>query len=158
MKSFPMRALPSAADNDVPQAEVLLAPRGPAHSIHTPTIWRYGATQRCIPSSSRVPYPLHLPQAPKPRGRRIPESLPPHRPVPDGQVAARTHRCTPELEDRKEAAPAHLSSLIITFFFFFIFKLLFKCFSTALMVYTLEKLWVKKWRRVSKSERFTNCG
>lgn len=44
MKSFPMRALPSAADNDVPQAEVLLAPRGPAHSIHTPTIWRYGAT------------------------------------------------------------------------------------------------------------------
>lgn len=57
---------------------------------------------------------------------------------------------------RRQLLPtsAHLSLL----FFFFIFKLLFKCFSTALMVYTLEKLWVKKRRRVSKSERFTNCG
>lgn len=48
MKSFSTHALPFAVDNDVPYAELLLAPRGPAHSTHIPQvltkIWRYGAS------------------------------------------------------------------------------------------------------------------
>lgn len=38
MKSFSTHALPFAVDNDVPYAEVLLAPRGPAHSTHIPQV------------------------------------------------------------------------------------------------------------------------
>lgn len=119
MKSFSMHALPFAVDNDVPYAEVLLAPRGPAHSIHIPQVltnnlevWSILALHpyllACPPSTTSV-------TSTKTEGKAHTREPPP---TPAGQAAAQTHRC-PELEDGKEAAPVHLGSLISNLFFIF---------------------------------------
>lgn len=59
MKSFSTHALPFAVDNDVPYAELLLAPRGPAHSTHIPQVLTNNLEVWSI--LAQHPYPLMCP-------------------------------------------------------------------------------------------------